>query len=477
MELFKYLKSSLSSVVPFFIVLLMSYFLLLPPKVSEVVSLFVATFIMIVGMTMFFPGIKASIEDGLPPLTDNLVDNHSKTFIFAFMFLFCFVATLSEPNVIVFASQFAAMVKGSSAVFLTLVVAFSCSLFFILSILRLLLHISMKWVFLIFYILFFAIVLFMDDAKMSIALDSGGAATGLITVPFISMFGLTFASHLEKSKEEDRFGFSGISCLGVLLFVVGYLFLTPISSSGVNEDIVQSVFMQYMNHFLIIIVAFLPFALVYFITQFVLLKYKGYMLRSKIFGFIFMFLGVMLIATSATVTYIPFVEKIALSLANVGEWAVLFLGCIFGFLSAFLEPSVVVLAKNIEKELNGRVSYILIVVAIGIALAFTMLCFLLKVYHPFDIKVFFISVYALILILMFFTDPLFVGIAFDAGAAGAGVMSGVILLPYVLAVSSKLSTSSLSGFGVIGGVVAFPILITEVLGIIYKLKIGKGKSK
>ena len=473
MELIKYLKSSLSSVIPFFAVLLLSYFLLLPPSVSEVVSLVISTAIMIVGMIMFFPGLKASIEDGLPLLTDNLIEKHSKAFLFVFMFLLCFVATLSEPNVIVFALQFASMVRGSSAAFLTLIVAFSCSLFFIFSILRLLLHIPMRLVFLVFYVLFFVVVSFMDDAALSIALDSGGAATGLITVPFISLFGLTFASHLQNSKDSDKFGFSGISSLGVLLFVVLYLCFTPISTTSTEVVAGGSLFSLYINSFLSTLKMVNPFALLYLVSELFLLKHRGFMLRSKLFGFVFMVLGVMLLTSSATVVYIPFVEKIAEAIAQKGKWFTVLLGALFGLLSAFLEPSVMVLAKNIEKELNGRVSHILIVAAVGVALAFTMICFLIRVYHPFNIKVFFIAVYAVILILMFFTDSLFVGIAFDAGAAGAGLMSGVILLPYVLKVAFLYSSSSLSGFGVIGGVVAFPILITEILGIVYRYKVTK----
>lgn len=477
MELIKYLKSSLSSVVPFFAVLLLSYFLLLPPSLSEVVSLFVSTLIMIVGMTMFFPGLNAAIEDGLPLLTDNLIEKHSKAFLFIFMFLLCFVATLAEPNVMVFAVQFASMVSGSSATMLTVIVAFACSLFFILSVLRLLLHIPMRLVFLVFYVLFFAVTAFMGDAELSIALDSGGAATGLITVPFISVFGLTFASHLQSSKGEDKFGFSGISCLGVLLFVVFYLFFTPISSGDAEVEKNASLFSLYIQSFLSIFKMIVPFAVLYLVSELFVLKHKGYMLRSKLFGFLFMVLGVMLLTTSATVVYIPFVEKIAESIATKGKVLTILLGALFGLLSAFLEPSVMVLAKNIERELNGRVSHTLIVIAIGIALAFTMVCFLLRVYYPFNIKLFFIVIYAVILILMFFTDSLFVGIAFDSGAAGAGLMAGVILLPYVLKVASLYSSSSLSGFGVIGGVVAFPILITEILGIVYKYKVTKRGEK
>ena len=70
---------------------------------------------------------------------------------------------------------------------------------------------------------------------------------------------------------------------------------------------------------------------------------------------------------------------------------------------------------------------------------------------------------------------MFIGIAFDAGAVGAGVMSGVVLLPYILQIGENLPNSS-TGFGIIGGVVSFPILITEILGIIYRIKINKSQK-
>ena len=113
--------------------------------------------------------------------------------------------------------------------------------------------------------------------------------------------------------------------------------------------------------------------------------------------------------------------------------------------------------------------------AIGLGLALTMGVFITKMYVQFSTRWFFLAMYALILILMFFTDKLFVGIAFDAGSAGAGVMSGVVLLPFVLTIANlSPNATSLSGFGVVGGVVTFPILICEVLGIIYSYKV-KGR--
>ena len=478
MELFKHFKNAIFSVVPFYIVLLLLYCVFAKVNGSALLSLSIATILMIVGMTIFFPGLKAALEDGLPLLTDNLITKHKKPFLFISIFLLGFASTFSEPSVKVFVLQFAETVKNVSENSLILVVSLSCSLFLLLAVFRAVLHLSMRLTFLGMYFVYFMLTLFLPEAKVGVAMDSGAAATGLITVPFITVLGTSFIERLQGAKTEDKFGFSGIASIGVLIFVALFLFFTPLSSS---EEVVSSlelgVVKQYLNSFLSVLKSIVPFLIIYIIQEVVVLKHKGYMLRSRLFGFTFMLLGVMLIFASATVSYVPFVQTVAESVFYKGKIFSIIVGMAFGFLSAFLEPSVLVLAKEIEKELNGRVSHMLIVLSIGIGLALTMGVFVTKIYYPFNVKWFFIILYALILGLMFFTDDLFVGISFDAGSAGAGVMSGVVLLPFVLSCASLSSTAdALSSFGVVGGVVTFPIIICEILGIIYSYKV-KGKNE
>ena len=476
MELFKHFKNAIFSVVPFYIVLLLLNVIFGETNFRECLTLTLATIIMVIGMAIFFPGLKAGLEDPLPSLMENLITKHSKAFLFLYVFVLGFVITFSEPSVRVFARQFVETVSSSSETVLLIIVSLSCSLFLLSGVVRLFLKLPMRLTILLMYVLFFIISAFLSEASLGVALDSSAAATGLITVPLITVLGSSFSDQLEGVKTEDKFGFSGIASIGVLLAVSIYLLFTPLSSSVSASSVTSaSRAREYLSSMFSVLKAILPFMILYIITEVCMLSHRGYMLRSRMFGFLFVLVGVALIFSSATVVFVPFVESVAKSLYNKGPVLTVAVGVIFGFLSAFLEPSVTVLAKGIEKELNGRISYILIVLAIGLGLALTMGVFITKMYVQFSTRWFFLAMYALILILMFFTDKLFVGIAFDAGSAGAGVMSGVVLLPFVLTIADlSPNATSLSGFGVVGGVVTFPILICEVLGIIYSYKV-KGR--
>lgn len=482
MEFIKHLKSAIGSVVPFYIILAAAYTYLVGFSLENLIYLTISTVAMILGLSMFFPGLKNSLEDGLPMLAQSLLLKHSRKYLFIFIFLLGFTSTLSEPNLEVFVVQFTHMIDSLSDIGLLVIISFAAAGFFILATIRLVLHISMRLIFFIMYGIFFIIVVFfMSSEKLGIVFDSGGAATGLVTVPFMTVFGISIAEHIERADNEDKFGFAGIASAGVLILLSIFLISLHIdagSDAEVVEDIKRATMIKgYFDNFFEVVKLAAPFTLVFVYSELVILKHRGYILRSRVFGFIFMFIGVMLILSSATVVYIPFVRKVAQAAFLRDGTLTIIIGTVFGFLAAFLEPSVKVLALGIEKELNGRISNILIVAAIGVGLALTMFIFLIKLYFPFDIRWFFYIIYAIIFILLIFTDKLFVGISFDAGAAGAGVMSGVILLPYVLMATSLSDSDNITGFGVIGGTVAFPILICEVLGIIYGTKIKKEIQK
>lgn len=474
MEALKYLKDSVFSVVPFYIVLFILMLISGGFAFIDYVFLTLSSFIMLCGMFFLFPGIKASLDDALPIITTSLLKKRSVFTTLFVIFIFAFSSVLAEPNVRVFAQQFNSF-TGSSVLFFTVVVSLAAALFLLLSAARCVFKFSVKITILILYLLLFISFAFLDDFNLGAVMDSGGAATGLITVPFITSVGTSFVRALNSSSENDSYGHLAVSSTGVLLFVALYLILFSASGSGGAAASDVSYFKTFFKSLITSFVGLLPFALVYFVLQFKLLSSSRYIYRTRIFGFVFMSLGVVLIFSSTSL-FVPLVTRIATGISDMGFTAVISVGVILGVITSFAEPSVSVFALSIENATSGRIKKLLITFSVAIGLALTMAVFIIRLYHPFSLKLFFLIMYALLLLLMFFTHPMFVGIAFDSGSVGAGVMSGVVLLPYILGVGANLPYSS-DGFGVIGGIVSFPILITEILGIIYKVKINKSEKR
>ena len=73
------------------------------------------------------------------------------------------------------------------------------------------------------------------------------------------------------------------------------------------------------------------------------------------------------------------------------------------------------------------------------------------------------------MLLMIKTPGLFSAIAFDSGGVATGPMSSAFLLPLAIGAASGSSASALSAsFGMIAMIAMMPILLTEILGIIYQ---------
>lgn len=469
----KYLKDSIFAVVPFYIVLFILMLISGTFVLTDYITLTISSLFMLLGMFLLFPGSKATLDDALPSLTDALLKKHSVWSTLLIIFVFTFSSVLSEPNVRVFTEQFVSSNGGSIFLF-TLVVSLAAALFLLLSILRCVVKVSLRLSLVIVYLLFFITFIFLDDVNLGAVLDSAGAATGLITVPFITSISAAFVRSLDSSTDSDAYGHLAISSTGVLLLVALYLILFPSNGGSISDEATLSIFKTFINSSLTSLLGIVPFALVYFILWFSLLSSSSYVKRTRVFGFVFMALGVILIF-SASSLFVPLVTRLGEGIFKMGMGATVTVGIILGIITALAEPSVSLFADGIENTTSGRIKKNLIVVSIALGLAFTMAVFIIRLYYPFSLKIFFLAMYIVLLILMFFTHPMFIGIAFDSGAVGAGVMSGVILLPYVLSISSLLPNAS-SGFGLIGGIVAFPILITEILGIIYKVKVRKAEN-
>ena len=68
----------------------------------------------------------------------------------------------------------------------------------------------------------------------------------------------------------------------------------------------------------------------------------------------------------------------------------------------------------------------------------------------------------------------FTPIAFDSGASVSGVMSSSFLIPFANAAAEKTGANVLTdAFGLLAFIAMTPILIVQILGLIYKLKSKK----
>ena len=86
--------------------------------------------------------------------------------------------------------------------------------------------------------------------------------------------------------------------------------------------------------------------------------------------------------------------------------------------------------------------------------------------------------FGLSILLSFYVPNLFTGIAFDAGGVASGPMTATFILAFAQGVADTLPQADVlvDGFGIIAMVAMTPVLMVQILGLIYKLRVKDNKA-
>ena len=143
---------------------------------------------------------------------------------------------------------------------------------------------------------------------------------------------------------------------------------------------------------------------------------------------------------------------------------------IVGFLITFTEPSVRVLGTQVEEVTQGNIRSGFVKISIAVAMMLAVSLSTIKILCNISIWYILGIGYGLILLLMPFSNTTFVSIAFDSGGVASGPMTAAFILPLMLGFASS-SGNATEGFGLIAIVAMMPIIVLEIIGVVYKLKL------
>ena len=141
-----------------------------------------------------------------------------------------------------------------------------------------------------------------------------------------------------------------------------------------------------------------------------------------------------------------------------------------GFIITFSEPSVIILSKQVQRTTKGNISYLLVMISVAISMAFAIMISALKIIYSINFFYIILVGYLIALILMFCVPDIFTNLAFDSGGVASGPMTSAFLLPIMIALATNFS-SAVDGFGLVGIVAMCPIVVLQVLGLVYKVNI------
>lgn len=174
------------------------------------------------GMVLFLLGVKIGLMPMGEAIGNEIPQRGSLLYVFGIAFLVGFAATIAEPNVMILADEAQAVSNGAiSGNLLAYVIAIGLGFFVALAMLRIIFGIPIAYVLAFGYACVIGLSFFTPPQLVPIAFDSGGFATGLMTIPFVLALGIGLTSVLSKRTVlQEGFGVIGLACLGPIIGVM-----------------------------------------------------------------------------------------------------------------------------------------------------------------------------------------------------------------------------------------------------------------
>lgn len=491
MELFEKLKETAVSVLPIYIIVILSHFFLTPFSTDLLVLFSLSTLLLMLGLTLFNLGVDKSIEKMGNIVGNAVLEKNSVVFAVALSFLIGFMVTFAEPDLQVLGNQLATITGGQIGSFLLVaVVSIGTGLFVVIAMLRIIMNFKLKTVILLSYGLLFilaSIAQIIQPELIPVGFDSGGVTTGPLTVPFIMALGIGVASRrASKSNQDDSFGVVGLASVGPIITTillsliknnvsVDPASLNEVTSTYTGLGIVMSVLIHEIKN---VFIALAPLVTIFMILNFTTLKIKTKDLMEIIKGLVLNYIGVVLFLTGVNAGFTTLASQLGSQLITLDHsWIIILFGFILGLVIVFAEPAIWVLNRNIEEVSGGYISSKLMLGSLSISVGLAVSLAMLRIYVGFSLLWYIIPGYLIALGLMKYAPTIFTGIAFDSGGVSTGPMTATFILS--MAIGAAIANGSnvlLEAFGLVAVVAMIPLIVIQLLGIVYASKTKQRKT-
>ena len=405
-----------------------------------------------------------------------------------------FIITVAEPDVQVLANQVAKVDASIPKNLLIVMIGLGVGFFVSVSFGRIILGLSYRWLLLGFYAAVFILAALTDPAYVAVAFDAGGATTGPMTVPFIMALGVGVAAvRRGKDAEGDSFGLVGLASIGPIMAVLAMGIINkdgaaaaPVAAAAGVEGAAAPASLGVFGDFLHLAPetaaeaarALGPLAAMFLAFQLILLKMPPHRVARMAKGLLYSFIGLVLFLVGVNGGFLPAGAAIGARIgASEGNWVLIPIGLVFGAVVVLAEPAVWVLNNQVEEVSGGAIKKEAMLASLSLGVAAAVGIAMLRVVTGISIWWFLVPGYALALALTFFCPPLFTAIAFDSGGVASGPMSSTFILAFTLGASSAAGGNPLSdAFGVIAMIAMTPLIMIQILGLVFSFEEKKAKT-
>ena len=441
---------------------------------NELTNFLVGFALMAVGIPTFTYFAEITIHDIGGQIGTSLAKQKHMSILIMLAVLLGFIFTLAEPDLSFLANQ-----TALPEIVFIVVVAAGVGIMFVLGILRIIFNIDLRIVLIIVYAISFMLCMLipsdMQACSIPIIFDAGGSVTGSVSVPLIIAIGVGISSNLKSKKADATFGLSGIVSAGPIIVMALTFILAPTMNKV--EPHTLTILDYVLEALQKAAIALAPIVVFYAIYAKFVLKIKFVKILKTISGFIFIYLGLLLFLAGANTGFLSIGPTIGKNFAStdLGQGLIFLFMIVVGFIIAYAEPSIKILARQIEEISEGSIKAKKLLVIFGVSISAALAITFVRILYQINILYFIVPIYILILVLMFFVDKKYVGIAFDAGAVCSGTIATAFCLPVARGFSEVINNGDdnmilATSFGVLGMIAAIPILVIELVGIQANLK-------
>ncbi len=186
-------------------------------------------------------------------------------------------------------------------------------------------------------------------------------------------------------------------------------------------------------------------------------------------------LGLWIFLVGVQIGFLPYGQAIGEAFSGFSQnWGAILFGFVLGFITTWSEPAVRVLCDQVEDASAGSIHKRTILYAICIGVAFAVMLGVARVAYNIPFLYIVLPGYILALVMLWFTQKEFVGIAFDAGGVATGPIANTFILGLGLGFAAANGDSLIvSGLGLIALIALAPILSVLLLGIFIRARLRK----
>ena len=472
-------REAVASVLPITLIVTIVCFSFVPVTTDLMLSFLIGSVLLIVGMALFTLGSEVSMTQIGTHMGAKLTKSRKLWLILTVSFLLGVAITVAEPDLQVLAAN----VPNIDTTVLIITVSVGVGIFLLLSMLRILLVIPLRWMLLVFYALIFILAALVDKDFLAVAFDSGGVTTGPMTVPFIMALGVGVSSiRSDSHAQTDSFGLVALCSIGPILAVMLLGFIYRGSADGTAamvlsnyQDTVElghnyiSSLPAYLKE---VVIALLPIVAFFLVFQVVSLRLRRLPFMRILVCLVWTCIGLVLFLTGVNVGFssLGYILGERLAAPGLRYWLIP-LAMLMGWFIINAEPAVHVLNKQVEELSAGAISARAMGISLSIAVSSAMGLGMVRVLTGVSILWFVVPGYVLALAMAFFVPQTFTAIAFDSGGVASGPLTATFMLPFAMGACTAMGGNIMTdAFGIVALVAMMPLITVQAMGVVYVIK-------